>query len=229
MSIVSPLLDIFSLFPKFKHVGTCPEFDPEIDYEATAPKAALIDFPKNRKRFPVNDKNPDTNGKVPLHLGRPYDTQQFFAPISEGNKMGTPAEIIKATYLNQLMPTNVNMAARTNESGVYPYFMNELHNLENLIKNKPMAPEPLSQPDVVNPVEPTVPFVETPVINEVGEIEELEEMVKGKRGRGGAQPGAGRPLVYNAEEIMAKPPRQRTSGEKAFVRRQKNILNKKSN
>lgn len=228
MSIVSPLLDIFNLYPKKKHVGTCPEFDPEIDYKATAPKAALIDFPKNRKRFPVNDKNPDTNGKVPLHLGRPYDTQQFFAPISEGNKMGTPAEIIKATYLNQLMPTDVNMAARTNESGVYPYFMNELHNLENLIKNKPMAPEPLSQPDVVNPVEPTVPFVETPVINEVGEIEELEEMIKGKRGRGGARPGAGAPVKFNPEEVMAKPAQLRTKAEKAFIRRQK-ALDKKSN
>ena len=228
MPIVSPELDIFNLYPKKQHVSVYPLFNPNIDYETTAPAPSLLTHNKGRGGIrPINNENPHTNG-VPLHIGRPYDTQQFFAPIEEGNKMGTPAEILQSTYLNQLMPSDVNMAARTNETGLYPYFMNQLHELENMIKNKPIASEPQSQPDVVNPVEPLPTIIEesvpsdtvkSPVHEEVAEGYELEEMVRSKKGRGGARPGSGPKPKYNKDDILEKPEKMRTRGEKAFLRR----------
>lgn len=227
MSVVSPLLDIFDLYPKMKHVGTCPIFEPEIYYEPEAPPPQMITMPKYRYIRKINDKNPETNGKIPLHIPDPNTNHLYDAPLEVGNKMGTPAQILTATYLNQLMPTEVNMAARTNETGIYPYFMNKLNDLEDLIRNRPILPEPKSQPDVINPVEPIPqmiieqPTIETPVVSE---MDGLEEKMRG--GRGGARPGAGAPLKFDAEEILAKPAFQRTKPEKAFLARQRRMEEK---
>ena len=215
---MSKPLDIINLFPMKKRVGTNPLYDPEIKYEATAPDAQGIMFPRYRRRHLVSDENPKTDG-VPLHIGRPYDTQQFYAPISEGNKLGTPEQILQATYLQQLQPTDVNMATRVNESGAYPYFMNEFRRLEGMIRQKETTPmvEPVveSMPEMA--VEPSPQEIDS-------EMEELEEMVK-KPKRGGARKGAGAKPKYNIEEILNKTPQLRTAGEKSFLRRYKRKTN----
>ena len=213
---MSTPLDIINLFPMKKRVGTNPLFDPEIKYEATAPDAQGIMFPRYRRRHLVSDENPKTNG-VPLHLGRPYDTQRFYAPISEGNKLGTPEQIIQATYLQQLQPTDVNMATRVNESGAYPYFMNEFRRLEGMIRQKETTP-------MAEPVAESIPEVVVEEKAMESEMEELEEMVK-KPKRGGARKGAGAKPKYNAEDILNKLPASRTAGEKSFLRRYKRKTN----
>jgi len=213
---MSTPLDIINLFPMKKRVGTNPLFDPEIKYEATAPDAQGIMFPRYRRRHLVSDENPKTDG-VPLHLGRPYDTQRFYAPISEGNKLGTPEQIIQATYLQQLQPTDVNMATRVNESGAYPYFMNEFRRLEGMIRQKETTP-------MAEPVVESIPEVVVEEKAMESEMEELEEMVK-KPKRGGARKGAGAKPKYNLEEIENKLPASRTKGEKSFLRRNKRKTN----
>jgi hypothetical protein len=213
---MSTPLDIINLFPMKKRVGTNPLYDPEIKYEATAPEAQGIMFPRYRRSHLVSDENPKTNG-VPLHLGRPYDTQQFYAPISEGNKLGTPEQILQATYLQQLQPTDVNMATRVNESGAYPYFMNEFRRLEGMIRQKETTP-------VAEPVVEAIPEMVVEQQEMESEMEELEEMVK-KPKRGGARKGAGAKPKYNVEEILNKLPTTRTAGEKSFLRRYKRKTN----
>jgi hypothetical protein len=213
---MSKPLDIINLFPMKKSVGTNPLYDPEINYEATAPDAQGIMFRRYRRRHLVSDENPKTDG-VPLHLGRPYDTQQFYAPISEGNKLGTPEQIIQATYLQQLQPTDVNMATRVNESGAYPYFMNEFRRLEGMIRQKETTP-------IAEPVAEAIPEMVVEQQEMESEMEELEEMVK-KPKRGGARKGAGAKPKYNIEDILNKTPQLRTAGEKSFLRRYKRKTN----
>jgi hypothetical protein len=212
---MSKPLDIINLFPMKKRVGTNPLFDPEIKYEATAPEAQGIMFPRYRRKHLVSDENPKTDG-VPLHLGKPYDTQQFYAPISEGNKLGTPEQIIQTTYLQQLQPTDVNMATRVNESGAYPYFMNEFKRLEGMIRQK--------ETPVAEPVAEAIPEMAVEEKEMESEMEELEEMVK-KPKRGGARKGAGAKPKYNVEDILNKLPTARTAGEKSFLRRYKRKTN----
>jgi len=216
---MSKPLDIINLFPMKKRVGTNPLFDPEIKYEPTAPDAQGIMFRRYRRSHLVSDENPKTDG-VPLHLGRPYDTQQFYAPISEGNKLGTPEQILQATYLQQLQPTDVNMATRVNESGAYPYFMNEFRRLEGMIRQKET---PMAEP-VAEPVAESMPEVAVEEKVMESEMEELEEMVK-KPKRGGARKGAGAKPKYNIEDILNKTPQARTAGEKSFLRRYKRKTN----
>ena len=218
---MSKPLDIINLFPMKKRVGTNPLFDPEINYEATAPDAQGIMFRRYRRSHLVSDENPKTDG-VPLHLGRPYDTQQFYAPISEGNKLGTPEQIIQATYLQQLQPTDVNMATRVNESGAYPYFMNEFRRLEGMIRQKETTP--MAEPVAV-PVAESMPEVVVEEKAMESEMEELEEMVKKPKKRGGPRPNSGAKRKYKEEEILSKPENLRTKGEKSFLRRNKRKTN----
>lgn len=223
---MSKELDIINLFPMKKRVGTNPLYDPEINYVATPPEAQRIAFPLYKRKHLISDENAKTNG-VPLHLGKPYDTQQFYAPISEGNKMGTPEQILQATYLQQLQPTDVNMATRVNESGAYPYFMNEFRRLESMIRQKEESTNVAGDAvvptaAVVEPVAEPMPEMRTEVDSE---MEELEEKVKRPKARGGARKGAGAKPKYDVEDILAKTPQLRTAGEKAFLRRYKRKTN----
>ncbi len=155
MPIVSRELDIFNLYPKKRSVpSSYPINIPEIDYVATSPPAQLVNFPSHKKVHPIHDANPQGPfGGVPIHIVRPMDTQ-FNAPLVEGNALGSSEQLLQAAYLNQLLPTDVNMNARVNETGIYPYFMNTLQHLENMIKAKPMA---ASEPNKVETVEPQLP------------------------------------------------------------------------
>ena len=84
LSVVSPYIDTFNLFPKAKRVNTAPAYDPEAGYRnvtgdtptevhlSDAPK--MISFPKIPRTHNVTNYLPAGNGSVPLYASQIRDT-----------------------------------------------------------------------------------------------------------------------------------------------------------
>lgn len=211
--IVSPLLDIIDVYPKFAHKNTCPVFDPEIKFEDSEIPKQLTTFAlKSRRIKPSGSVIPDAPiGFVPT-VRKEANPNEPFAPTSEGNKMGTPEQILQATYVRQLQPADVNMSERTNETGVYPYFMNKLDDIERMIRNKPVE-EPVRE--ITEPSTSVIEQMESAPPMMGGDPMELEEKMKRSPKNVG-----GRPPLYNFKELSEKNPEELSNLERRFLKRE---------
>ena len=152
MSVVSPYIDSFNLFPKAKRVNVAPAYDPEAMYHnitgLTPTEVKLGDAPKMmgcKKKYPTS--YPITNnlypgdGKVPLYGNQVRDTNvpnnnHWYASEFKNTKLKSEWDIEVDKYFGKQDMESYNRHIHpSKEVGEYSMEETTHQKLERLIRN----------------------------------------------------------------------------------------------
>lgn len=124
LSIVSPYIDVFNLFPKAKRVNKCPGLDLQAGYNhgesptevnlSDAPKLLYTSMPRKKPiAYPVDNYLSKGNGSVPLYSSQIFDTpfrnpHNFYAPEFKTTPLKSGFDSYVSEYFDKLQVQDFN-------------------------------------------------------------------------------------------------------------------------